>query len=203
MILREAASSIGVEMCERADVIDFELYGGRRAFLVDLQARVAHGLGRYGKLDDVEWGSIRRLVFVCKGNICRSAYAAERARVLGVRAASFGLEASDGAPPDPAAAHNANLRGVDLSGHSSVRLQPSLINRDDLVLVFEPGQLAAVRERCGDRTHPLSLLGIWTRPTKPHIHDPYGHSDRYFQQCFTIIDANIAALARRVPRAHR
>ncbi|MGA8161147.1 MAG: hypothetical protein WCB76_10090, partial [Acidobacteriaceae bacterium] len=66
-------------------------------------------------------------------------------------------------------------------------------------IVFEPAQLAEVRRRVGDRT-PATLLGIWSRPIRPHIQDPYGRSDRYFQQCFSVIDANIAKLVERMAR---
>jgi protein-tyrosine phosphatase len=39
---------------------------------------------------------VRRLVFVCHGNICRSAYAHVLARRAGARVASFGLSTATG-----------------------------------------------------------------------------------------------------------
>lgn len=178
-------------------MVDVELYGGRRGYLAHLQARALHALGVYSRLGEINWASVGQLVFICKGNICRSPYASARAQLLGVPTASFGLEAAEGTPPDPAAAHNARLRGVDLSVHRSARLDKSRIREDDLLIVFEPQQLNAVRQRCDARTVSVTLLGLCVRPPRPHIHDPYGRSDRYFQQCFGIIDAGVSELARR------
>jgi protein-tyrosine phosphatase len=112
---------------------------------------------------------------------------------LGVHAVSFGLDAADGGPADPTALQNALRRGIDLSAHRSARIQSARLADGDLVIVFEPQQIAEVRRRAGDRT-PAKLLGIWSSPVRLHIQDPYGMRDRYFQQCFAVIDANITAL---------
>ena len=178
-------------------MVDIELYGGTRGFLEHIRARALYALGAYGNMRDVEWVHIKRLAFVCRGNICRSPYACARARSLGIRAVSFGLDAVDGTPANPVASKNALSRGIDLSMHRSARMEAMRLADGDLVIVFEPAQFAEVRRRFGDR--PLSgLLGIWSRPNRPHIQDPYGLSDRYFQKCFSVIDANIAELVERM-----
>lgn len=203
MILSKATASrtirsrSGVVSPERLGTVDFELYGGRRGYLKHLRSRVLHSLGAYRELHDIDWSATRRLVFVCKGNICRSPYAAARARDLGVQSASLGLEAADGAMADAAAARNARSRGLDLSAHRSARLESKRVQDGDLVVVFEPAQLRVARQRC-EGSRPISLLGIWQRPLRPHLEDPHGRSDRYFQQCFSIIDANVAEIARRL-----
>lgn len=180
-------------------MIDVELYGGRRGFLEHVRARTLYALGAYRSVREIEWATVRRLAFVCKGNICRSPYACARARSLGVQAASFGLDAADSVPADPAALRNALLRGIDLSVHRSARIQSGRLADGDLVIVFEPQQITEVRRQIGDGT-PAQLLGIWSSPVRPHIQDPYGMRDRYFQHCFSVIDANIAALAELMVR---
>jgi protein-tyrosine phosphatase len=181
-------------------MVNFERYGGIRGYLSHIQARALHAIGGYGGVADVDWQSIGRLVFVCKGNICRSPYASARARALGLETASFGLDTAGGAPADPVAARNAVSRGLDLSGHRSVQLEGSDIQDNDLIIVFEPVQLAVVRRRCPARSIAVSLMGIWAPPVRPHIHDPYGCSDGYFQECFSIIDANVTVLSRCMPQ---
>jgi protein-tyrosine-phosphatase len=119
---------------------------------------------------------------------------------LGIQAASFGLDAADGAPADPAASQNALLRGIDLSGHRSARLESARLADGDLVIVFEPRQISEVRRRIGGST-PTELLGVCSRPVRPHIQDPYGMSDKYFQRCLAVIDANIAALFEYMARS--
>lgn len=182
-------------------MIDIELYGGKRGLLEHVRARALYALGAYGNLCDTEWPLVRRLVFVCRGNICRSPYASSRAQSLGLPAISFGLDAAEGTPANPAAAKNALMRDIDLSAHRSARIEPARLADGDWVIVFEPVQLAEVRHSIGNRL-PVTLLGVWSRPVRPHIQDPYGRSDRYFQQCFSVIDESIRELLRRMVR-HR
>lgn len=156
-------------------------------------------LGAYGNMRDFDWAKVRRLAFVCKGNICRSPYACAKARKFGVRSSSYGLDAVDGSPADPVALRNAIARTVDLSVHRSMRMNETHIEDGDLIMVFEPVQLAEVRRRLGDRM-PAGLLGIWSRENWPHIQDPYGLSDRYFQRCFSVIDASVAGLVQCMMR---
>lgn len=182
-------------------MVDVELYGGKQGLFSHVRAQTLYALGAYRNLCDIDWPFVRRLIFVCKGNICRSPYASAKARSLGVPAVSFGLEAAEGAPADPTALRNALLRGVDLGPHRSARMESSHVGNCDLVVVFEPWQLAEVRRRTRGRA-AVSLLGVWTRPIRPHIQDPYGRSDRYFQQCFSLIDANVAELVGRMAKGY-
>ena len=50
-------------------------YGSRRGFVRTWWHRLRYLLGGYRAYRQVDWNSVERLVFVCKGNICRSAYA--------------------------------------------------------------------------------------------------------------------------------
>ena len=132
-------------------MVDVELYGGRLGYLEHVRTRALYAFGAYRSARDIEWGAVSRLVFVCKGNICRSPYASARARLLGVPSASFGLEAAEGAPADPAALRTARSRAVDLSAHRSARRDSCRITDDDLLVVFEPSQLAEIRRLRIDR----------------------------------------------------
>ncbi len=183
-------------------MIDVELYGGRRAYLAHLWSRALYECGSYRAARRINWGTIARLVFVCKGNICRSPYAAERARTLGVRAVSFGLDATDGACADEAASRIALLRGIDLSAHRSLRLRASLIEKDDLVVAFEPWHLRRLLRQ--DMADPagITLIGLWAQPVLPRIQDPYGRRDRYFYRCFSTIDLRIHELLKHMSTHH-
>ena len=182
-------------------MIDIELFGGGRGLLEHVRARTLYGLGVYRKSRDIDWSAVRRLVFVCKGNVCRSPYACMKARALGAPAVSFGLEATPGRPADPTALKNALSRGIDLAAHRSMRMEPASIAGGDLVIVFEPSQLSETIRMSIGQTPFVSLLGIWTSPERPHIQDPYGRRDRYFQQCFAVIDENVKEIVRRLPRS--
>lgn len=179
-------------------MVDVEAFGGRRGYIAHLCARALYSLGSYRSAENINWDAISRLVFVCRGNVCRSPYACARARELGVNSISFGLTAADGAVANESASRNALLRGVDLSTHRSVRLRAPLLNHGDLVVVFEPRQLATVFQESVADLAGITLMGIWDRPVYPHIQDPFGRGDRYFQHCFSAIDRNIDALAARI-----
>ena len=152
--------------------------------------------GAYREIGGVSWSRVERLVFACKGNICRSAYASAKARSLGVSACSFGLHAVDGAPADPAAIRNAAARLLDLTAHRSTQATTCKMTATDLVVVFEPSQIIEAR-RYGEPGTQFTLLGLWSRPVRPWIQDPYGRSDRYFQRCFSVIDAAVLEFANR------
>lgn len=179
-------------------MIDYGRFGGRRAYLNHLAARAAGLAGAYRALLDVDWYSVGRLVFICKGNICRSPYAEARARALGLDSVSFGLEASDGAGADPSASRNAQRRRLDLSAHRSRRVDASMLRSKDLVLLFEPQQVVRFRERLGAVGATVSLAGLWAKPQRPYLCDPYGRSDVCFQDCFSVIDASVATVVARL-----
>lgn len=183
-------------------MLDIESYGGKRAYVAHLRACVSYAIGSYRAARSIHWDVIARLVFVCQGNICRSPYAGARARAFGARAISLGIDAADGTGANADAARNALLRGIDLKDHRSTRLHPSLTERGDLIVVFEPVQLLRVTPQIVAGAAGLTLLGLWAHPVRPHIQDPYGRSDRYFQQCFSAIDLNIHELVTRMA-AHR
>ena len=176
--------------------IDFELFGGRRAFVEHIFARGLAVIGAYSNHGGFDWASVERLVFVCKGNICRSPYAEMKARSLGLLSASCGLEAVDGAFANRDAQRNAAARGIDLSAHLSRRFLPEDVRGNDLLLFFEPRQAAgAARVARGIQT---SLVGLWSESCRPYIADPYGRSDRYFQVCFGLIDSSLQVIASKM-----
>jgi protein-tyrosine phosphatase len=165
-------------------------------------AHVDNSVGRFDRYKEVNWSRVERLVFVCSGNICRSAYAEARARTFGLPAASFGLHTAGQAPVDNMAAAEAKKRGLDLDKHRSSSADDFAVKPGDLFITMERRQAAEISTRYDMRPVQLTLLGLWSTPIRPHIHDPYGLSVAYFATCFDIIDSAVAALAQRVkPRA--
>jgi low molecular weight protein-tyrosine phosphatase len=176
---------------------------GRKMGLVRHYSHLArYLLGLYSSLKRVEWSSVTRLVFVCKGNICRSPYAEARARAMGLACSSFGLEAGAHAPADPSAVRAARALGLDLAGHRTQRVIEFPMAKGDLLAAMEPWQAAVLQSRPIPVGAQVTLLGLWCRPSQPHIEDPLGLSDEYFQTCFATIDnalANMSALMQAKP----
>ena len=139
--------------------------------------------------------SIKRIVFVCQGNICRSAFAEVLARQMGLPVASFGLATRTGFPADPAAVRAAKSLGLDLGGHVTTARADFVVRPGDLLLAMETRQLRQIALDSGLSPLPRDLLGTWTRPPVPHLHDPYQLSDAYFLTCFRRIGSAVESLA--------
>lgn len=170
-------------------------YGGKRAFLHHLVATVRTQLPNWRSLCRVDWSSVDRLVFVCKGNICRSPYAAAKAASLGFFSASAGLDTQHGRLANNQARCHGALRDIYLDDHRTMRIQDLAINARDLLVCMEPLQVKALRAILPTTTAQLTLLGLWSRPRRPWIFDPYGRNDGYWSACFSIIDNAIERMA--------
>ena len=142
--------------------------------------------------------TISRLVFVCHGNICRSAIAEVIATGKGARAASFGLSTTDGRPADPVARQVGTAHGHDLDGHRATSTASFRPRPGDLLLAMEVRQLTQLA--AGPfADYPRDLLGRWSGT--PHIHDPYDLDPAYMETCLARIDRAVAALVTAFPGA--
>lgn len=152
--------------------------------------------GLYRQYQRVNWERVQRLVFVCSGNICRSPYAAELARALGIAAMSFGIDARGGATANESAIRLAKNAGVDLTRHVSTRASDYQATPGDLLLAMEPRQMRALRNLVGTHSVQGSLLGLWCKRPMPYLPDPYGNPDECFVNVFAHIDTAIAQVSR-------
>lgn len=189
--LEQAKDALRLEKLQRYAV---EKYGGLRPIVRHLTSLLWYKLGGYRRFREIDWSRVNRLVFVCKGNICRSPYAEMKVRRYGIEAVSLGLYAKSGSRADPIASTNAAVRDIDLAPHRSrhpddIRIQPG-----DLLVGMEPWHariLLRLARKSGAQT---TLMGLWSKPSRPYIHDPFGCADEYFQACFSVIDQSIDGL---------
>lgn len=140
------------------------------------------------------------ILFVCHGNIIRSALAAEltrhHAKALGITCdgvVSGGVFAKAGREADPrAVAAGANL-GIDLSTHRAQPLTPPLIDRASVIYVMDRLNEAELLARFPTAEPKLRRLGaVVTGDRGDVIADPY------------VLDAAaVAAVAQRIDRATR
>ncbi|MBZ9646517.1 phosphotyrosine protein phosphatase [Sphingobium sp. 3R8] len=144
---------------------------------------------------------VRRLVFVCQGNICRSAFADVAGRRAGLNTASFGLSTTTGRAAHEPAIIAARALGHDLSDHKAIDMQDYAPQDGDLLLAMEVRQLHRLAADARLAGLPRVLLGRWTRPIVPHLHDPYGLDDRYMATCLRRIERAIDGLVSAFPGA--
>lgn len=175
-------------------------YGSRRGALLTFKFRFLSLFGRYRKYQQVDWASIDRLVFVCKGNICRSAYAEAVAKSVGIEAISCGIDTVMSAPANERAAEVASQRGFDLQEHKTTTVQSLAINKSDLLIAMEPWQADYLLNHSPAGT-VCTLLGLWGQRKAPHIHDPYGASSVYFDNCFNYIESCVCNIGEKLGKA--
>ncbi len=145
-------------------------------------------IGRYDKYQSIVPENVQRTVFVCKGNICRSALAACHMEKRGRRAASFGLECNNGDPANLTMSKVVAKQGLLLSGHKTTSVESFNFEKNDLLLAMEPSQ-AAQLEKMIDKSHDcqIALLGMFIKPPMPTIVDPYGKQERFFEETASLI----------------
>jgi low molecular weight protein-tyrosine phosphatase len=177
-------------------------YGGRRALVRHFFSCAQVRLPWWRRFHRVDWPRVERLVFVCKGNICRSPYALARASAIGIPADSIGLEAASGEPADDAARRHAAARGLSLDAHRTKPAHELVLGVGDLLVCMEPVQLIAVRRRFTGFAGQLTLLGLWSRPYRPSIFDPFGLSDEFWPHCLDVIDDGVRHIADQYRAAH-
>lgn len=141
---------------------------------------------------------VRRLVFVCHGNICRSAYAQALARRAGLAEAGFGLSTASGNPAWGPVQDSAARRGLDLSGHRATALEDYQPREGDYLLGMEVRHMRKLAADPRVVHLPRGLLGA---PLFPHLHDPYKLSPAYLETCLDRIEAAFDQLAQRFPNA--
>ncbi len=123
---------------------------------------------------------MKRLLFVCAGNICRSPLAEgffrdealKRGRVADFEIRSCGTIACDGIPPSEFSVTAAREYGVDISHQTSSACTDELLDWADMIFCMAGSQVSVLRERRPDIASKIGLLDPSGRP----IEDPYGLS---------------------------
>ena len=148
---------------------------------------------------------MKRVLFVCTGNICRSPLAqvllaralAERG-VADVEVTSAGTGAWDGAPASEGAYLVALERGLDLSEHRARLLTRELVETADMVFTMARHHRARVQELGGEgRTFVLGEYG-GRAGEEAEVGDPFGGDLEVYRDTYAELDELIATVADRL-----
>jgi len=144
---------------------------------------------------DVREVTARFLLFVCTGNRCRSPLAAAVATALlsrrqgvepsdlleaGYRVESAGTGCLRGQPATHEAVAVANAAGLDLSGHRSRPLTPTLLEEADEIFVMTADQRRSILEFAPDVASRVRLLDLRGQD----VPDPYGSGTEVYRRAF-------------------
>ncbi|WP_201170848.1 ATP-grasp domain-containing protein [Halorhodospira halophila] len=136
----------------------------------------------------------RHVLFICHGNINRSAVAQrlmERdAAQTKVATESAGLLERGERPADPVMVSVAAEHGLDLEGWRSRTVTTEQMERADLVLAMELAHLRALGQRFPEHRAKMYLLSgldpFGNTPTE--IADPYGQPRSAYERCFRQVE---------------
>jgi len=150
---------------------------------------------------------IARIVFLCYGNIIRSALAERHVKqLLGKNApvASCGFHLREKRPADPIMAAIAGQNGISLEGWSSRVINRDLVDRSDLIFAMEVNHLMRLFSEYPESQGRAFLLSSVTPPgtMSLEIADPYGGLPSAYEKCFREVCHATSALAELI-MAHR
>ena len=177
----------------RLDRIFETNHGTFHGWLRSALSQTAFVLGWFDRFIEPAPHAVRRLVFVCLGNMNRSAFAAAVALRRDVQAVSIGLATFTGSSATSAAVHCADGFGVDLGKHEATDISDYDFEPGDLLLVMEMRHARRLINR-GIPPKSIALLGHWSSPHRIHLHDPHTLSDLYFRTSFTLINSAVNKL---------
>ncbi len=178
----------------------FSFWKHKRYLVTSIIYLINLNLGHYKKFTVIDWSKVDRLIFVCKGNICRSPYAEIMAKEHGLKSISVGIDADGKSGADEMAAKIAAQRGVDLSGHRSRKIDHIEYTDTDLIVCMEPSQTDTVlnNKTIVGSNCQITLLGLWCSKKKVIVRDPYGQSTHIFSESFELIDDALSTINKMI-----
>lgn len=156
-------------------------------------------------------GDVKRILFVCTGNICRSPTAegvalhqvARRGLQHAIEIDSAGTQGYHvGEQPDPRARKIAAKRGYDLSPLRARKLEVADFQHFDLLLAMDEGHLAFMRELSPPVYH--GKIGMFMHYARKHrrddVPDPYYGGDAGFEKVLDYCEDAVEGLLDELMR---
>lgn len=162
-------------------------YGSKKGLLRYIVYETLRFFGAYRKFGNVDFTKVKRLVFICHGNICRSPLGEAVARQHGVPAISFGLDTRGEDSADSRAIAWAKANGYNLKEHKTKRIEQYQPQEGDLLIGMEPKHIRNLRTQFSHAPVQVTLIGLWLKSPLAYLHDPYNAKREYFARCEELV----------------
>ena len=144
---------------------------------------------------------IKHVIFVCKGNICRSAFAEhylkKNIHAGDCRIESCGLDCDQGTSSPKEAIRAAGEFGVNLSHHRAKGLASCSFEDADLILPMEFNHYQRLQKLFPAQSSKIRLLREFAPLPEGflcNIHDPYGLEEKEYRHCFRMLQKAVGGL---------
>jgi protein-tyrosine phosphatase len=152
-----------------------------------------------------------RVLFVCRGNICRSPLAQGAfeniLRREGLEDEVFVDSAGTGPwhvgdPPDKRAQKSASLRGLDLSSQRAHRITPDDCQKFDYILTMDEENYRAVAALCRGSAVVRPFLNFATDSPEREVPDPYYGGPNGFEYVLDLVEEASEGLLSDIRERH-
>lgn len=159
--------------------------------------------------------NVHSILFVCKGNICRSPFAEYMAKNIlkdlegktgEQKVSSAGIHANKTEKPPLEAVNIAKKYGVEMPEHESQPINYEMIEAYDMIVVMETCQYKFLRKIFMEFSNKIYLLSLFdsryatigSSYFKYNIQDPYGKRPEDYNLCFDRISRCISILYSKI-----
>ena len=159
--------------------------------------------------------SPKSILYVCKGNICRSPFAERVTKkflekgskdIITIRSA--GITVTGGNPPPIEAIIAAKAFGISMDDHRAQCLTRELIDGTDMIVVMEVEQLHQLEQAYPESRGRFFLMSMFSNDQhvwgnyyfQYNIADPYGKNNEQFTRCYERINICINNLLMGIGR---
>jgi protein-tyrosine-phosphatase/predicted ATP-grasp superfamily ATP-dependent carboligase len=132
----------------------------------------------------------KKILFVCRGNICRSPFAEKYSRTIfpeNIHIFSCGYIQQDGRESPPEAISTAKKFGIDLSDHRALHITEEMMQNSDLVIVFDESNLRMLLEKFPQNKSKIWFLSEICTDIPIDIEDPFRKDCEMYEKVYSEI----------------